>query len=258
MTFQEVVNYFNSAIEKAETHASAGVAIPLQHAQCDTLELLLHNASRFKSHEIAQRNENLANLFLGYEGAIGTVLSELRMWILLKMDKGNLAWEQLIAAQMAALDAARSHKGFAHAAERIPRLVELESLFTSATYLSAGFSSSRLECSICEMDYAKCNHLRDMPYMGQLCQVKHHDILGNHVALVKAPADKRCRVISIKTPEGHEDKITLAVTPYGPNEQFVAGEGMELNAIIMVTDRYPYLKSNKDVFDEASTLVKPV
>lgn len=251
MTFREIIEHFNEQIKDAENLLSPARSKELQLLSCNTLEQLLKAATVNKLKAMKACLENESNILLGYECAIGSVLCELRMWILLKLDKGNEAWDQLIGAQIAAMDALRAHDGFCHAASRIEHLETLETiLFPPQSFLSAGFISKNLDCSICGNAFATCDHLRGKPYMGVFCEVIHRDIEGDHIALVETPADKRCRVTSYKVKMGHTDKITLSVTPYKDGEKYNDDNTLEIEGIFFATDRFPYLTLNKNVLLE--------
>lgn len=248
MTFQQTVEYFNTEIKRAENFRSAARSSKLQIEQCLALDLLLINAGRFKHQSILHRDENRANLFLGYECAIGSVRSELLMWVLLKRDMPNEAWGQLVAAQTACVDASRAHRGFIHCQQRLEDLNRYEKLlFPPQAFLSAGFISDRLDCSICGSIYAKCPHLRGAPYMGQFCEVNHRNPRGDHVALVDTPADKRCRVTSTQVKEGYQDKLSGEITPYNEGDTFDEEGPLHARTILMALDRYPYLTPANEV-----------
>ncbi|MOA01678.1 hypothetical protein D3C78_1210990 [compost metagenome] len=242
INLQQAIEYFNNEIKRAENLRSLARSSKLQIEQCLDLDLLQYNASRFKHESIRHGEEDCANLFLGYECAIGSVRSELLMWILLKRDMPNEAWDQLVAAQMGCIDASRAHSGFIHCGQRLEDLKQHEELlFPPQAFLSAGFISDRLECSICGSVYAKCRHLRGKPYMGQFCEINHRNPQGDHVALVDTPADKRCRVTSIQVKEGYQDKLSGEITPYDEGETFDEEGPLHTRTILMAFDRYPYL-----------------
>lgn len=242
MTFKQLVDYFNAGIKEAEDFLCLARSSKLQLAQCVTLDLLSYNAKRIKHEAVHRGDENGANLFLGFECAIGAVRSELMMWILLKRDMPNEAWDRLVAAQMGCLDATRAHTGFADCERKLKDLERLEGqIFPPQTFMSAGFVAKRLDCSICGERYSKCEHLRGKAYMGRFCEVIHRDPRGDHVALVETPADKRCRVVSFKTKDGHRDKLSWEITPYEDGEVFEEGEPLEVQTVFLTTDRYPYM-----------------
>ncbi|QEY73083.1 hypothetical protein [Pseudomonas denitrificans (nom. rej.)] len=251
MTLPEVIEYFNGGIENAETLRRMAMSSNLQLEQCHALDLLQINAARFKHEAIRRAEEDCANLFLAYECAIGAVRSELLMFLLLKRDMPNKAWEQLVAAQMGCIDASRAHSGFDHCQQRLEDLIQYEELlFPPQVFMSAGFISDSLECSICGNPYAKCPHLHGRPYMGRFCQIIHRNPRGDHVALVDSPADKRCRVTSIQVREGHRDKLSGEITPYEGGELFDEYGPLNAQSIFMALDRYPYMALTGKVLAE--------
>lgn len=249
MTFKQVIDYVNAGIKEAEVFLCLARSSKLQLAQCAALDLLSYNATRIKHEATRRGDENGANLFLGFECAIGAVRSELMMWILLKRDMPNEAWDRMVAAQMGCLDAIRAHSGFADCERKLKDLERLEGqIFPPQTFISAGFVAKRLECSICGERYSKCEHLRGKPYMGQFCEVIHLDSTGDHVALVETPADKRCRVVSFKTKDGYRDKLSWEITPYEDGEEFKKDEALEAQTIFLTSDRYPYMVPTEKIF----------
>ena len=248
MTIKQIVDYFNEHIEQTKIFLFLSRSSKLQFNQCLILDLLLHDATQFK-HEAARRGEeDNANLFLGFECVFGAMRSELMMWIQIKQDLPNEAWDRLIAAQMACMDATRAHRGFASCEQSLEKLKLLEEqIFPPQSFMSVGFISDRLDCSICAERYSKCEHLRGKPYMGQFCEVDHRNPRGDHVATVKVPADKRCRIVSFKTEEGYRDKISWEITPYKEGDAFTENGSLEAQAMLLAFERYPYLSPTEKV-----------
>jgi hypothetical protein len=248
MSLSELIAHFNDCIIEAEKFLCLSRSSRLQHEQSLALDVLTYNVARAKRIAVTNQDEDLANLFLGFECAIGAIRSELMMYVLLKRDDANAAWDRLVAAQMACLDAMRAHRGFTGCAKRLADLQGLEKLlFPAQVFMSAGFLSTWLDCSICGQPTSKCDHLRGRPYMGQLCEFIHHQPCGDHVALVEVPADKRCRVVSFKTKEGHKDRITLEVTPYKDDESYNENDGLEVSTIFLALQRFPYMEPAEKV-----------
>lgn len=251
MTFQETIEYFNEGIKSAEIYRSLAKSSKLQIEQCLALDLLQVNATRFKQSSIQRADEDAANMFLAYECAIGAVRSELLMLILLKRDMPNEAWDQLVAAQMGCMDANRAHRGFANSQQRLDDLIKYEELlFPPQSFMSAGFISDSLDCSLCDSPYVKCQHLRGKPYMGRFCEINHRNPRGDHAALVDAPADKRCRVTSVQVREGYRDKLSDEITPYESNELYDEEGPLLVQSILMAMHRYPYLTFSGQVLGE--------
>jgi len=244
----ELYAYLNNGISDAENLCFLARSSKRQLEQCLILDSLLYNATLNKHAVIRHSEEDLANLFLGFECVLGSMRSELMMWILLKRDQPNEAWERLVAAQMGCIDATRAHRGFVNCGQRL-KVLELfeDKLFPPQVFLSAGFVASRLDCSICGERYSKCNHLRGKPYMGEFCEVIHRNIRGDHIAIVKTPADKRCRVVSVKTKDGYRNKLSSETTPHKEGGSFKEGDPLEANTVLLSTDRYPYLRSTEEI-----------
>lgn len=247
---KELIEQFNSGIEQAENLCCISRSSRLQLEQSLALDSMLTNATKLKHQAINRKDEDSANLFLGFACVIGAVRSELLMYILIKRDMPNEGWGQYVAARMAYADAIRAHKGFEHCEHRLETLVQLEeTLFPPQVFMSAGFVSDGLNCSICGEPYSKCEHLRGKPYMGEFCEVVHRNPRADHVSIVKTPADRRCRVISLKTRDGHRDKMTWETAPYKEGEQYVEDEGLEISGCFLSLERYPYLVSTKEILE---------
>lgn len=243
MTSSEIAQYFNAGINEAEYLLSPARSSRLQLEQCLNLDKLLYQAADLRNKAASKAAEDDANMFLGFMCILGGLRSELLMWILLKKDLPNQAWDCLIAAQIAYLDATRSSEGFMHVSNRISALEAIEeTLFPPQSFVSAGFLADRLDCSICHNRYSSCDHLRGKAYMGEFCEVIHRNPRGDHLAMVDTPADKRCRVTSFKTPEGYRDKLTWEIEPYDENETYNEGDHMECKSTLMALNRYPYLE----------------
>ncbi|NWF33498.1 hypothetical protein HH110_10655 [Stenotrophomonas sp. SAM-B] len=248
MSIEMIIDDFNQNLSRAAEALGITVASNIQVDAARSLDGLMNQAIAVMHQAIDRNEEDIANLLLAFQCTIGALRAELLMWVLLKRDLPNAAWDQLVAAQLGCLDAVRAHEGFDGCQRHLKSLNELEStLFPPQTFLSAGFVADRLDCSICGERYATCRHLRGKAYMGAFCEVVHRNPRGDHVAIVKVPADKRCRVISIKTESGHRDKLSLEVTPYTSSETFVADGPLEVQSILLSTNRYPYMFSSETV-----------
>ncbi|NML91551.1 hypothetical protein HHL26_21165 [Sphingobium sp. TB-6] len=104
--------------------------------------------------------------------------------------------------------------------------------FPPQVFMSAGLIVKRQECSLCGDDYEKCDHIAGRPYMGRLCAVVLKEVTPDHVALVEAPANRRCRITAFSVPGGRRNRMTWVVTPSVEKEN--GGNPME--AIIATSD----------------------
>jgi hypothetical protein len=79
------------------------------HAQSNNL---LTECKQQKAAAVTAGDEDFANLLLGFECAARCLRSEIEMWLLLKEEKPDEAWDKLVSAQNAAGAAVRAHRGF--------------------------------------------------------------------------------------------------------------------------------------------------
>lgn len=203
---------FNRTVESVENLLSIARAGELQREALVTLDAALTSVSNAKAAATAANEEDYANLLLGCECVAAALMAELRMWLLLKEEKPDEAWNELVNAQMASVGAVRAHKGFAHLEQHVERLEAIEKIvFPPQVFVSSGMIVGRQECSICESDYDDCDHLIGRPYTGRFCYIIARDISLDHVAIVKEPADKRCRVERFNVAGGVRNRMTWRI-----------------------------------------------
>ena len=154
------VKDFNAVIEDAEAFRGIARCSELQRNAVASLTTLRAEVADLKHKAVAGGDEDTANLLLGYECATASLISDLNMWILLKQERPDEAWDELVSAQMSSLDAARAHMGFKHAVHHYQRLVVVEKvIFPPQVFVSAGMIVTNQECSICGKEYEDCEHL---------------------------------------------------------------------------------------------------
>ena len=205
---------FNSTIREAEVFRYITRCSELQREATTSLGELRARVRRLKVDAIGERNEELANLLLGYECVVDVLVAEIEMWILLKREDPDGAWNKLVTAQMLSVAAVRAHPGFSHLVQHHQRLEAIEKLvFPSQVFVSSGMVMKHQECSICGEEYEDCEHLIGMPYMGEFCNVIPRDIELDHVAIVEHPADKGCRMTEADVKGGIRNRMTWRVEP---------------------------------------------
>lgn len=176
-----------------------------QQEAVDKLTAFKSKISLFKEKAVEKEDEDSANLALGLELFISALISEFRMWIVLKEDDPNKAWDYLADAQLFMRDAAQAHRTVKERAERYAnRLYLLEKLlFPPQIFLSPGIIHKREECSICGKEYGECEHIKGKAYMGKICYVIIREIQTfSEVSIVKEPANKRARVYQLTDEDG--------------------------------------------------------
>ena len=213
-TNYKFIEVFNATIKHCENFCIMVRDAGLQKDACAKLQSMIVDCEKLKSQSIFAADENGANILLGFRCVTECLLSELTMWILLKEEKPDEAWDNLIRAQNAAGDAIRAHEAFAHLESQVRRLEEIERLiFPEQIFVSSGMVVRHQECSICGAEYGYCEHLAGKPYFGRFCYIVSKDFVADHMAIVKDPADKRCRITAFSVDGGERNRMTWKVEP---------------------------------------------
>lgn len=176
----------------------------LQIEALNKLNNLKKRASLLKQKVISQADEDSANAMLSFEEMIIALMSELRMWLALKDDDPDAAWNHLITAQYAARTAIQAHSVANHLEGYINHLHTLEVvLFPPQGFFSPGMIVEKSKCSICGKEYGECDHIVGKPYMGEMCSRIIEEVKElQEISLVTEPANKRARIISITDEDG--------------------------------------------------------
>ena len=199
------VEEFNQVVQKSENFLCITRCSALQRQALENLKSTEAMIETAKGEAIADNDEDLANLLLGFQCVVVALSNELEMWLLLKDEEPDAAWDKLVAAQMSSVDAARAHSDFSHLTRNNERLEVIEKIvFPPQMFVSTCMIVQSQVCSICEQEYEECSHLIGHPYMGELCYVIAKDLSVDHVAIVECPADKRCRITGKTTNDGTE------------------------------------------------------
>lgn len=217
--FPSLAKKLNAVIEDAEVFRYITRCSKLQRDAIKSLKDLRTKILSLKSDAIESKNEERANILLGYECAVSGLIAELEMWILLKQEAPDKAWSKLVTAQMSYCSAAHADVGFNHVLQHLQRLEEIEELvFPPQVFMSSGMTVKRLTCSICGEEYEDCEHLAGKPYMGEFCGTIAQDVKIEHVAFVESPADKHCRVIWVEAEGGFRNRMTWRVENKKPHD----------------------------------------
>lgn len=150
-----------------------------------------------KNEFISQQNENEANKWLSIEDICLSIIEGLNLFVKLKENDPDTAWNYLISAQ--------NHSHWSNNEYQLSGTIQLHCishfnnielvLFPPQTFTSISMVSEKSECSICHKEFSECEHIRGEAYMGQACTemaTKIRDI--GHMAIVSHPDDKRCRM----------------------------------------------------------------
>lgn len=236
--FQERVATFNNLVREVEVLLFVTRDSDLQRAAIERLSQIVLLAEGWKRDAVSEGNEDQANAILGMEHCAASLKAELEMWVLLKSNEADEAWNCLITAQSAALWAIRASAGFVHLVERTERLATIEKLiFPSQIFLSAGLIVHQEICTICGSDYEDCAHVVGTPYWGEFCFRRLVGVTPDHVAMVEEPANKKCRITHFNVEEGKRNRMTWRVEPFSESDQVDNdGEGLRTRAILLTED----------------------
>jgi hypothetical protein len=178
---------------------------------------LLEKTAEVAQHRkgYAQADDNdAANACLATETLVACMASELAMWVSLKDDDADAAWNHLVDAQNALGAAVAAHEIVSEYAGYMKHLEALEDiLFPHQVFMSPGMIVTKTICSICNNDYASCEHVVGRAYMGEFCvRILYPDELLE-VSVVDRPRDKRARVMTISDGDSKRDVMTWRVVP---------------------------------------------
>jgi hypothetical protein len=217
-TIAELVGTFDSLAESAQTLTFAPRALELQLGMCQEIEVFLGEVRRAKAGAVARSDENTANHALAMELSLKVVWHELQMWICLKSDAGERAWDNLVEAQyhcMRAIDVREQLEGFGSAQglqNLLSKFLLIErTAFPPQAFMSVGGRIKRRVCSICQCPYDQCEHIRGRAYMGEMCATSIEEMDLEEVSIVTEPANKHCRVTHFSDPAGRRNKMTWRV-----------------------------------------------
>lgn len=208
---KELLEEFNQVAERSQNIAIYTRDIELQKAEIQTLYNFIEKSNSLKIINRDKYSEEELNLILFIIFSADAVKSELTMIVSLKENKMDLAWGSLVHAQIQISVAASNHpfnKDYLNS--YISRLDGYEKLFfPKMMFASAGYLIKKTKCSICELEYEDCNHLKGKFYNGELCVREIHEAELEEVSLVENPASKLCRVLSATFDGKEVDPFTL-------------------------------------------------
>lgn len=240
---RRVVEVVNQAREHTNLPCNRGL-------QTDTwrhLTALAHESVTQKERTVRKGDENIANLILCFECVIDSLRRELRMWIHLKEELYDRAWDELVEAQNIAKAAERAHETSEKLSmsEYVTRLRTIERIvFPKMLFNSPSMITKTRTCTVCWENYDTCDHIAGEPYWGEFCRIEMGEILYvDHLAIVTEPADKRARPHSIgRAHEGKEGNVTETE----PGQQQDIMTGLPLSEVPERRQAYQIAMGNDD------------
>src|SRR6266704_2356754 len=149
---------FNETVVECQRFCYISRAREFQIHAHDRLIPFKAKAEQLKERAIVGEYEDAANALLSFEEMTKALINELSMWIALKDDEPATAWDFLVGAQTAAIDAMRAHSVADHLEGYSLHLSALEQhMFPNHGFLSIGAIVRKSECSICGQEYGECD-----------------------------------------------------------------------------------------------------
>lgn len=206
-----LIEEFNKMSAISQKKAFITVGIEIQKEEIEILENYRKELNNLKKDFGVRNLENEANLVYCIESSLLAIQYELQMLVNIKEDKMNEAWGNLVNAQVIYGTVIRNfpfkletEKGY------LERLSDYEKLlFPKLHFQSVGGIIKNSHCSICNQKPSKCIHIKGKLYNGELCCRVITEIELEEISLVKNPANKHCRVISIEQNGKKIDVLTL-------------------------------------------------
>ncbi len=201
----DVLHPLIDEFEKIATEAQTLSFLPrdttLQAAATEHIDQFLQLLGETKGLAVSEGNEEAANTILSMELALDTVRHQLQMWVALKRDAPESAWDHLVDAQQSC-DAAISVRRQLPSKPQVTGLENLSGVlnlieqvvFPPQVFCSFGATVHSRTCSICGREYDDCGHIRGRAYMGKLCYTILRELDVREVSIVPHPANKRARV----------------------------------------------------------------
>jgi hypothetical protein len=175
----------------------------LQTQELYRQESLVQNLEQYRQQAIEAQDERQANSAFVHLKIASALLHHLQLWLFLKSDHMEEAWDQLVEAQESLEFALRfvDDEILRHWHMELLALEKL--LFPPQRFVSVSHTFGYAECTICGEVYGDCQHVAGRMYMGQICAKRPHEIGAlDHLAVVEQPRDKGCRCRKVKR-DGH-------------------------------------------------------
>jgi len=185
-----------------------------QKEAIDKLIKLRQQAVNLKEKMINESDEENANILLSVENIAEAIINELKMWIALKEDKVNEAWDYLVDAQSAIRTALQAHEialklngeGYANKLHLIEKLI-----FPPQIFFSPGFVIEESKCSICGKNYEECEHIVGKAYMGKMCYQIITKCKLKEISVVASPGNKKARALTFTDGNITRDYMTWRI-----------------------------------------------
>jgi hypothetical protein len=223
----------DSALKEALGLAYCSCGTELQVQAVNRLADLYVRAGESRLAATTRTDEELANYAAIAQQFIHGIQNFLRVWIHLKQDEAEDAWDALVDAQEQIESGLRfnENQGFREIAKQLLAIEQLA--FPPQVFTSPGFIYRTATCTICGAIYGECEHLAGRLYMGNFCAAHvKDDVELDHQAIVDIPEDKGCRITRFQRGTQMVDKLTLRIVGdvEEPNDRYLKTEAILMRA----------------------------
>ena len=242
---EEFIEEYTDTVESCEKFGFLPREVEYQREAIEDLSKLLEKSAEVRMEVIEQGDEEAANQILALRCMINALRYDLKMWVDLKEEKWDSAWNALVDAQDSAKSARTAHEiaEQCNAKNYLNKLEMIEnSVFPPQNFNSPGLYVESFSCSICGEDYSECQHIAGEPYWGFFCRRVVDNIVGTReVSLVENPEDKKARVTEHITDDGMvRDQLTWKKREMNEEEKENYGDepddGFIIRGIVMTAD----------------------
>jgi hypothetical protein len=241
-TVEDFVETYTEVVESCERYAFLPRSIEFQRESIKNLTELFEESAQIREDVIREGDEDAANQVLALRCMINALRYELKMWIDLKEENWDVAWNSMVDAQEFAKTARSAHDiaeqcnatNYLHKLEAIEEVIFPPQMFNSPALLV-----DRFTCSICRENYRECDHIAGQPYWGYFCQRVVDEIAGTReVSIVDNPEDKKARITEFITDDDTiRDRLTWEETELDDDEKEQYAEqsddGLIIRGIVM-------------------------
>ena len=203
------IQVVNETIKNCERLCFIDKEKKLQEEAIFILENLREKNGERKNEVVNLNNEEVAKHLLCTEKQLECLINELKMWVALKNDKPNDAWDFFVNAQ----DSADIVNKIINIDGYIEKLNCLEKiLFPPQNFVSTTSTVRDARCSICHHIYDECGHEAGEIYMGEICHTVVKEIKKHkEISLTEEPACKKNRITAITENGVRRDFMTWKI-----------------------------------------------
>lgn len=220
-TAEEMLKAADAVLSEALGFGYMSIGIDYQEEAMSKVVVFQGQLEQHRTDSISRNDETSANLAWILGRFAKGVHEFISMWVYLKKDQMESAWDALVTAQECLETALRLR--YAEGLYQLNRKLYAAEivLFPPCKFISSSILYGSSECSICHEEHGECDHVSGKLYMGEMCcQIVRNIMHIDHVAIVDHPEDKRLRFPALVN---GKDRCSLTYRERSPNDNL---EGM--------------------------------